>query len=1094
MPLQFETVAIPVVKGVDLRTAARLVEPPALLQAVNARFNGKGSQKRYGHRAAKALTGAYAPNQGAYNISPATLTAYGEKLVDSEWLYGWGIIVEDDSDDNAVSPYPEPGYLFSGFTRDQEKVAWTGHSLISYAPSQDHQRNASHIQPACLPVLRSELIAKRAAAQFSPDCADNGKVRVVVWQNAEGDGATAVYYSVYDSVTGAQLVDAQALAIVEPFAPRLFSLGNWFHIICYSQDIDELKVFSFSSVRPTTVTARTLTTTTSPFFDIYKQDETRCAVLYNVDGTGIALDWIGLTGERPEGESPVTLDLDAEDDILNVAVAVHPTTNSVGIAFFTGDDSDTPSSIMAAVFTRDGIDVSSGLITVSSAYEESNGADQLTIAPRYLLNGTEEEYDIYASWLDSTVTDNMRMQSWKLDRTEATETATIYHQTLASHAFRVGHRTFVWTGHSNTTLQKTWFLLDSSLKPVGHLNFGTAAVGDTDTAVLGTLATVNFKQTGAAKDQAVFHLALGYRQRVPSTDDQTGLYAENSIQFVELDFLPKLQSVQAGRTTYIAGAQVWAYDGRELVEAGFHIAPEVTLEESTTVPESPLGTYGAGLTTGGTYSYRVDLCYRNAQNEEVRSHSFITQHTLTDLNDIITLSIKTCLTRRDNAYFLIFRNSMQDGAPTSTWNLLNSRDPSAPDYLVNDQTVNFVTYVDSGGIGVAPVSNDDILERELHPGNSQTYMHPFAAPACEVIAAGHDRVWVAGGELGPGELYPSRLFGPGETPAWNGNLAVQIDRNEAPITAIGFVGEITAVFRERLTYVLDGDGPDNQGNGFWPPARLALADTGALSQQGVALCSAGLLFQSPAGFRLLGAGGGLQPIGEAVDDLAEGFEVSSAVCLARESEVRWYGPTGAIVYNYGTDSWSTWTCGAAAALSSASDTAVTLVRQDGWFWTETQDYYRDGASPYNHLIQIPWLHAGSLGDFQRLRRFAGFGTWDPADGEHNVHVEISYDERDFHEEYWDWTVPDDTQNTDTWGSSTWGGGVWADTSSTFWARDSVWRWRRMPRKQKCSVFSITISDNFTDGPGFVLTALGLELARKSGLDRIAVPGGTNVSR
>ncbi len=58
-------------------------------------------------------------------------------------------------------------------------------------------------------------------------------------------------------------------------------------------------------------------------------------------------------------------------------------------------------------------------------------------------------------------------------------------------------------------------------------------------------------------------------------------------------------------------------------------------------------------------------------------------------------------------------------------------------------------------------------------------------------------------------------------------------------------------------------------------------------------------------------------------------------------------------------------------------------------------------------------------------------------------------------------------------------------------RDSVWRWRRRLNRQKCSVISIAIDDNYTPGPGFTLTALALEIGRKPGLDRIAWRNGTS---
>lgn len=57
-------------------------------------------------------------------------------------------------------------------------------------------------------------------------------------------------------------------------------------------------------------------------------------------------------------------------------------------------------------------------------------------------------------------------------------------------------------------------------------------------------------------------------------------------------------------------------------------------------------------------------------------------------------------------------------------------------------------------------------------------------------------------------------------------------------------------------------------------------------------------------------------------------------------------------------------------------------------------------------------------------------------------------------------------------------------------RDSVWRIRRRLSRQKCSVISIAIDDNYTDGEAFTLTALGLELAKKPGLDRMPWRGGS----
>lgn len=1096
-PLQFETVSIPVTKGLDLSSAARLVEPPGLLEAKNARFSGDGSSKRYGHTEYRARSGAYPGDVSRRAISAPNLTNYGAKIVDSDWLYGWGAMEERaDSPTSgtgsiyALSPYPEPGMLLGGFERDSELVAWTGHSLLSYSPSQNFTQTASLITPACIPALNAVPIAKSRASQNYPDGADNGKIRIVVWSSSSDDdiGTNAdIYFSAYDSITEAPIVvDQVIVALNDPYYTRIISLGEYFHIFAIDRSGGQLTITTLNSNNLTLQTTINVATCTK-YYDVWKLDETKAVIITN-DDTNLTVSWIDETGNPADDETQVQLGLiavapeDPPEVPLEVTICTHPTTGRLGVGFISTAASHTANTIFGGIYNRSGTKAS--LTALQATGSVTTGFNRISVAPKYLISDPDsairsEVMELYSSVVDTSVTPALETRVltsfFRYDVNGTRLSTAAFNLRLASRAFSVGDRTFVWASKSSL-LQSTWFLIDEQLKPIGHLDFGIAQVQPLFGDYLPTLASVNFSGTEGAKDRFVYHLALGYKQRVQTSDEQQGLYTEPSIHFIKLDFLPTLRAIQAGRSAYIAGAQVWSYDGHELTEAGFHLAPEFLLAQSN----------GGALTALGTYSYRVDLCYRNAQNEEIRSHSYISQITLTGTNKTVTLTIKPSLTRRNNAYILIFRTSMFAGAPTSTWNLLNSRDPEDSTYRLNQQTVETITFADAGATADAIV-----LTRELHPGNSSTYQHPFAAPACEVISAGRDRVWLAGGELEAGQIAPSRLFGVGETPAWNGNIAIQIDRNEAPITGIGFVGDIAAIFRDRLTYIQEGDGPDNQANGFWPPARLALADTGAVSQESIILCASGLLFQSPAGFRLLGPGGQLSNMGQMVDPLVQDFKVMDAVSVAKDSEVRWYGPAGVIVYNYLRDAWSTWTCGAMAALRGSRSTRVTLIRSSGHFWVETEGLYRDGPAPYEHLIRFPWLHAGNLQDFQRLRRFSAFGTHD-IEQPHKVEVKIYYDERDHPEETWVWDVPDSTQNTSTWGSGTWGSGFWGDSSGTLLrARDSVWRWRRRPRKQKCAVFSLSISDHNTDGPGFSLVGIGLELAKKTGLDRIPALGNTS---
>lgn len=66
-----------------------------------------------------------------------------------------------------------------------------------------------------------------------------------------------------------------------------------------------------------------------------------------------------------------------------------------------------------------------------------------------------------------------------------------------------------------------------------------------------------------------------------------------------------------------------------------------------------------------------------------------------------------------------------------------------------------------------------------------------------------------------------------------------------------------------------------------------------------------------------------------------------------------------------------------------------------------------------------------------------------------------------------------------------------DVDSPIELRDAVWRWRRRLQRQKCSVISIQLDDDYSDGPGFTLTAIALEIGKKPGLDRIPWRGGVS---
>ncbi len=999
-----------------------------LLEALNSRFpTGSGATKRRGHVATVARnTTPIPPNESPPAFDPPaehTLYSASDRSLPTDWLFGWGAIYDNRRDATVAvgtSEHPDAGLLFGAALRDSEAVVWNGHQFLSRSPGQAAGEPLPTTESAVFPMARVEPIAKAAgSAQNRVQVADTGRIRVAAWYNEDTD---EVEYSVVDSITGTSIV---APTVVDPaFSDvehiRIVPVGQWVHILVSDSSL-LLRRCSIHADSPRDVSTTSLGVCDT-HFDYDKVSDTDWVVLRNGGADDLYVTWHYANGavnaQTHESSTPSMGDVEG---IGAVSIAVHPASGNFCIAVRGELDQDGAGEgglihgIYSRVYLPDGTAGVSVVTTVVDTASADNGR-QITVAPKYLYN--VDGYDLFDIYYDTDTGSGNTIGVARVHNEDVVDyTEVRYHFLLASKAFRVGDRTFCWAGY-RTPFQSSWVLLDETLRPVGKCNYITANVpADGDHH---HLFSVNFSGDAPRKDRVVHHSALSYRIRVaseaPSLGENTpAVFADPSIEIVTLDFLPPLRTAQAGRALYVAGAQQWSYDGAELTEAGFHFGPE----NVTAV----LAGSGGGLSVGA-YRWRVDLCYRNAQNEEIRSNSFFTDEYSPTSGQKATLTIPTVPTRRDNSYFLIFRNEING----TQWYLVSSRDPASALFLRNDWNdgTASVSFLDDG---LSTPTDAELIAAEPHPGNAGPgYLQPVGAAAHEVIAAGHDRVWIAGGEIGPGQVHPSRLYTPGEAPSFNPLLVVQVDRAAEPITAIGFIGEMRAYFRSTQSYVHEGDGPDNSSNGVWLPPRLAYADVGAVGPESLALISAGLLFQSPAGIRLMGPGGALTPIGRPVDSLAADLSIAGALVVGPDQEVRFYARSGqSLVYNYHYDTWTTWSVTAAGVTRNPDTGLAVLAAHRGYLWDETEGVWTDAGSPYNHRIRFSWLRRGDLMDFQRVRRIGGLGTWDP-EQPHKVHVDVYYDEREFAEEWFDWDMPDPgSANTTEFGDGSFGDGAFGDT-------------------------------------------------------------------
>lgn len=1081
MPQQWQTVAIPFAAGIKPTSRGRTLDQAQLQTAQNCfYYTDEGPQKRYGHTAQIVQTNAAPPGLNGIVLPTGVPLRENFSLahpsLSNDWVHGYGLIDHLGAENSipgeySISVQPRLGYTFGGFQRDSEIVAWDGFRALSATLTDTPF--ASVNGQAVMPALRGTPIAKSINGQYRPDAVDNGVLRSVAWV-FNGN----VYRSVYSSDTQAPVVIEEAMGFTGATSVRMITAGPWTHAVIHDDNIDELVLHSWHQDTPKDVVARSLGGTSSVVFDVRKIDEESLVTARILSGN-IEITVLHDTGSPYAAYTVVPEPGDVAASVTAVGVSIAPYfKSSLGILFQNTD--------FEMVFTS--ISLANGsVLFAQDQFVVVTAQSRFTLADNYIFSNS---FDAWTVYIEDVAFPGRKVLVYAINNGISLKT-TRYNVQLASHAFRVGNRTYVWAAGSKSvfTLQPTWFLCDEKMLPVGKVLFGLAYVPDTTEY---TMPGVSWRTDTAAdviKDVIVFTGALGYRQRA-NTDtavgdkDPNGVWSEPSVFFYSLDFLPRLRSAQAGRSTYIAGAQLWEYDGANLNEAGFHLAPE-----GWAVTDGGAGT----LDETKQYNWRIDLCYKNAQNEEIRSWSktvSVAANTFGASTFKASISIPHVpMTRRDGAYFLVFRT---EGDGTEYY-LVSSRDPTSPLFVANNRAGNSYTFTDD-------TPDTTLIDNEYHPANAAGYIQPLPAPACELVAAGRDRLWLAGGELTPGEVAPSRYFQPGETPSFSPALNVQIDRNTSPITAIGFVGEQAVFFRKTSAYTQDSDGPDNTAQGVWAPPRLALSDVGAVSQESLALAGDGLYFQSPAGIRVITQGGGLRPpgaglvggLGSDVDTLAIEGNYAAAVVVPQNSQIRWYSrdpSKPSLVVDYTKNVWTTFTgvdCTYAGYWLPGS--TPILVRGAGALWREVPGRYLDDDLTYETVVKTAWLHGANLGDFARIRRFALFG--EASDGL-SLRFRVYYDEREFHEqEEFIEFINDSEFNTSTWGQGSWGDGPWGDaeiqsltgTNSRLYFRDGKFRFRKRFDRQKCSVFAIEFSDQGSQAE-FTPVVLALELGLKTGLDR-----------
>ena len=437
-----------------------------------------------------------------------------------------------------------------------------------------------------------------------------------------------------------------------------------------------------------------------------------------------------------------------------------------------------------------------------------------------------------------------------------------------------------------------------------------------------------------------------------------------------------LRTAQAQGLTVHTGSLTTFYDGERVIPAGFCDYPIIT---GASLLYSSVGLEGDAVGTN-TYLYTAVYAYRDragnthySEPAPIRTVQISTGGGFTKAQ--VTLTVRTTslwhgpegeedlAEVQGNVYLLIFRTLKNQSTP------FYQRVTSVQVFhSFRDYSVTFLDTLDDAGLLA--------LEYGLLYTDGGILPSQPAPPSCAAAIHGN-RVWLVDAE-DRRRVWFSRTLVPGEGPAFNVELTLRLDDSPDDITGIASLDSALAVFTASRIYLVEGDGPNDTGEGGAFAVRLLTTTSGCDDGRSLLRFEGGLLYRDPSGLQLLARGGLPAPVGDAVRDVLRDFpRVRAAAHDAGNRRCFWVvdAPDAetfdarVVVYDYRHGSWGTWTWALPGPWAGiVVHNGAPVVHDGSRVLQTTNEGYDDGDTWITLRVRTPWIRLASLAGYQRARR------------------------------------------------------------------------------------------------------------------------------
>lgn len=627
---------------------------------------------------------------------------------------------------------------------------------------------------------------------------------------------------------------------------------------------------------------------------------------------------------------------------------------------------------------------------------------------------------------------------------------------LASKGYLMGSTSYYGVKYVSAN-QTTYFTINSSGQTVSKYAYGNAYPNLLPSRWLPQVTVVGSSASNAYIVREDIQ-AVNKDTNVAAGTQTAGVYSQFGVNLITLEYgTSKLSSTEIGKNLNINGGFLWAYDGGQAVEQGFHLYPDNVQVSNTTV----------GSLSNQTYYYQATYEWSDNQGNLFRSApsvpvSVVSSGTLSS-NTINVPTLKLTHKIDNPVKIVIYR--------WSTAQQVYYQTTSIDTPILNDPSIDLISFVDRN-------SDAAILGNNIIYTNGGV-LENIGGPACNALTVFDSRLWMISAE-NPNLLLFSKPVLPNVPVEMSDLQSVYVSPTNA---TQGFIGEATAlgsmddkliIFFKNAIYYLNGTGPDSTGanSGYSQPTFIA-GTVGSDNQRSIVLTPNGLMFKSDKGIWMLGRDLSTTYIGKDVEDFNQ-YEVTSAVTVPGTNQVRFTLSNGQILmYDYLVGQWGSFE-GVQGLSSTLYEKKHTLIDGYGRAFQETPGQYLDGSNPVLMNFRTGWLSLAGLQGYQRLYDIYMLGEYKTP---HRLTVGLAYD--------YDSAVTQlasiiPTNYAGVWGSSSsWG-------SVTYWGGNSRReQWEINPRRQQCQSFQISFNEYFdsqyqtTPGAGLTVSGLNLVVGMKS---------------